>query len=138
MWNLGAETVDEDRAFGPRAHECHIAPKYVPKLRKLIQARTTQERPDSRAPLVARLRPDGTGLPFGIDVHRAELPHPETPAVETHAFLRVKYRPRGRELDHTAYQQEQRREQHEGERGRNDVRHPLRHGAPADDWRVVD
>src|SRR5439155_17194983 len=89
----GAKLVHVDWALRPRTHQAHLAEEHVPELRQLVERERAQDRPRARAP---RVPGPGPALPLGLGVraHGAELEHPEAPAVEADALLRVEHRAR--------------------------------------------
>ena len=75
------EFLDEDRPFGTRADQAHVAHQDVEELRQLVQASAAEKGPETGAARVVFLSPDGPGLLLGIDAHAAELEHAECLAV---------------------------------------------------------
>lgn len=94
---------------GSRPHEAHLPPKDVPELGELVEARLAEEPADLRdAGVVLHLEHRPLHLVLGhelllalfrVDVHGAELPAPEDPAVHPDAPLGKEERTGGVEAD---------------------------------------
>ena len=81
------ELVDEERALRARADQRHLALEDVPKLRQLVEGRSTQEPAELGHPRVALLRPHRARLRLRVGAHGAELQHGEDAPVESHTIL---------------------------------------------------
>ena len=51
----------------------HVSAHDIEELRQLVETRTSQDAADSRRPIFATARPDGSAVSFCIRSHRAKL-----------------------------------------------------------------
>ncbi len=85
------ELLDEMVTLGPWADHAHVADQHVPQLRKFVERRCPQDRPDAAWPPVR-------GLPIGVgQVARrcrqcAELENGEVAVIETDPLLPEQHR----------------------------------------------
>src|SRR5262249_57898794 len=91
--DLARELLDEERTFGPRADEAHVALEDVPELGQFVEPRHPDEAADPRHAFVFVARPDGPARLLGVGPHRSKLVERERPAVLADALLRVQRRP---------------------------------------------
>src|SRR3989442_1573905 len=71
-----AVAIDDEGHLRPRADDAHVAGEHVQELRQLVEAEAPEPPADPRDPRVAG-RAGGLGVAREVDVHRAELEHPE-------------------------------------------------------------
>src|SRR5215510_16559250 len=90
--NLFAQLLDEERAFGARPDEAHLAAQDIDELRNLVQAGFANESADTGDARVAVLRPLRPAVFFGVLQHRAELDDLEDAPIFAYPFLRIKDR----------------------------------------------
>src|SRR5262249_1848346 len=87
--NLFAQLLDEERSFGARPDEAHLAAQNIDKLRNLVNAGFANESADAGDARVAVLRPLRLAVFFGVLQHRAELDDFENATIFTDPFLRI-------------------------------------------------
>src|SRR5208337_425933 len=71
--DLFGEPLDEFRALGTRADECHVALEHAPQLWNLIEARGAEKLADTGNAGIVIARPLWTARGFGVLAHGAEL-----------------------------------------------------------------
>src|SRR5262249_14982242 len=97
--NLLAQLLDEERAFGARADETHLAAQNIDELWDLVNAGFADESADAGDARVATLRPLRLAVFFGVLPHRAGLDDLEDAPIFADPLLHVKDRARRFQLD---------------------------------------
>src|SRR5712692_3869743 len=118
--NLFREPLDEFRALGTRADECHIAFEHAPQLGNFIKARDAEKLADAGHARIVIAGPLRTVGGFGVLAHGAELHDVEDASALAHPRLGIEHGPLGIEADGKHDQGEQRQSEGEPKQRDND------------------